>query len=164
LATDDDCRKYVPATLSRSDLAQLVDLFADEPMPPALQRAVTAELRGERIYRKPKLPTPLEVVLTQGLVGFYDAATVKARAIRRDRVAAEKSRPRRELRQPVPPVSAIAVDLLKTWSVVKRNMSPKTVANLVSAARKRAKSDKKQQLKHTRQHGASSAQKKSSRL
>jgi hypothetical protein len=145
-------------------LAQLVDLFADEPMPPALQRAVTAELRGERIYRKPKLPTPLEVVLTQGLVGFYDAATVKARAIRRDRVAAEKSRPRRELRQPVPPVSAIAVDLLKTWSVVKRNMSPKTVANLVSAARKRAKSDKKQQLKHTRQHGASSAQKKSSRL
>ena len=139
LAVDDDCRNYAPATLNRTDLAQLVELFAAEPMPPALKRAVTAELRGQRIYRKPKLLTPIEVIRKVGLVGFYEAAFVAAKAIRRQRVAAEKSRPRRELRRPIPPVSEIAVDLLKSWSVIKPGIAPKTVANLVAAARRRVK-------------------------
>jgi len=143
MATDpslsEEVRKYAHRKLSQSpltndELAELVELFGQEPLPASLNALLTMELRGERKFAPGAkgVKSTLEQVELLMLPRVYPTALAKARSERQRLKKIENNKPRREHRQKVPPAFEIAIDIIKEHFPTLKHMSAKSVANLIS--------------------------------
>lgn len=125
-------------TLTREQLAELVELFKDEPLPDCLRSAVVADLRGTRcrkLGRKQVRRTALEQVELIMLPAAYDEAMNDARAVRQRLKSEARTQPRRAPVTKVPTHRSIALDLVRRRLPSLAGMTDARLTNLVSEVR-----------------------------
>lgn len=123
------------ATLSPEELADLVDDFKDEPLPPSLVQAVGSELRDKRVKRKgaPKArQTSLEQIELAMLPEAYRLAREEAKEDRKT-LSKQRGKPRRrQPAEPLPTISSIACDLVRKRLPTLKSLSDRGLQNLAS--------------------------------
>ena len=149
LGTEPESGDSVSYPLNRGEIAQLVELFKDEPLPDVLRDLVLRELRGERQARPgPKYARTVLLQIEHDLFpSVYETGLRVADRARRHLVAVEKRKKRWERPKPVPTRAAIAACYVRQRLPSMRMLSDKSIANALSA-RKDAK-EKKPRAKRT---------------
>ena len=135
LANEDALREREPQPLTPIEIAELIELFKDEPLPPPLRSLLVRELLGERNFLPgPKgVRTQREIIEMALLPSFYKEAVADARLQREGLKETERAKPRRAKLERVPTVSKLAADLIRTWLPTLKHLSDKGIANKVSA-------------------------------
>lgn len=134
LATED---LFGPATtnpLTGAEIAQLVELFADEALPVSLKTLLFKELKGER-RRKPG-PKPAcstkELIELAMLPSLYRDAVEEAKAERQSLAEVRRLASRRSKISKLPTVSQLASERVRKWLPTLRHLSDKALANKLS--------------------------------
>lgn len=125
-------------TLTRKQLAKLVDHFKDEPLPASLRAALTAELNGKRNRkqgRKHLRQSALERVEQIMLPAAYDEAMKDAVEERKRLKLEAKNHPRRAPMAKIPTRRSIALDLVRKRLPTVADISDPRLTNLVSEIR-----------------------------
>lgn len=125
--------------LKPDQLADLVELFNDEPLPASLRQAVTRHLRGKRVRRQgtPEKRTSVhEQIELIMLPGAY-AEALKDAGVERERLRKLGQRKARyDDPNKLPAASSIACGLVKQWLPTLRDQSDRSLLNLISKVRK----------------------------
>jgi hypothetical protein len=140
LAWEDRLGSRMPDPLSRSELASLLSLFADEPLPRALRGLITARLTSEarvRAGRKPRRLTTYERAQGDLLPIFYRHALQWARAERRRRIAEANRTRRGPSPDSVPPATELACYRIRQQLPRFKDMTTGAILNEVSRAKPR---------------------------
>ena len=125
--------------LTPEELADLVELFRNEPLPENLRAAVTQQLRGKRVRKQGsprKRQSALEQVELFMLPGAY-AEALKDAEIKRSRLRdLGKKQGRYDDPSKLPTASSIACALVKERLPTLRDQSDRSLLNLVSKVKK----------------------------
>ena len=141
LARDHFCKQ---PTLTREQLAELIELFKDEPLPDTLRAAVVADLNGNRSLkqgRKEIQLTLLELVEMVMLPTTYDMAMEEAAHERERLKAVARDLPRRTSVMDIPTKRSIALDLVRKWLPTLKGKSDRSLSNLISNVRRTHKDE-----------------------
>jgi len=125
-------------TLTRDQLAELVELFKDEPLPDSLREALVAELLGKRRRKSGRNSVrrgyreEVERVL---LPCVYDHAMEEVRGIRERLKSEAKKLPRRAAVSKVPTRRSIALDMVRDRLPSFADVNNGRLTNLISEVR-----------------------------
>lgn len=122
-------------TLTRKQLAELVWLFKDEPLPQSLREAVISELNGTRKLkqgRKPVPPSSRETCEQIMLPMVYEQAKKDAVESRKRLQREAQQQPRRAPKAELPKIRSIALDLVRERLPTFKRFSDQRLANLIS--------------------------------
>lgn len=135
LANEDALREHEPQPLTPIEIAHLIELFKEEPLPSTLRNLLVRELLGERkgLPGPKDVRTQREIMELALLPPFYKEAVAEARLQREGLKEAERAKPRRAKIERVSTASKLAADLIRTWLPTLKHMSDKRIANKVSA-------------------------------
>ena len=125
--------------LTPEELADLVELFSEEPLPESLRVAVTAQLRGKRVRKQGsprKRQSALEQVELVMLPGAYAEALKDAEIERTGLRSIGKKRGRYDDPNKLPTASSIACALVKKRLPTLKDQSDRSLLNLVSKVKK----------------------------
>ena len=126
------------ATLRAEQLADLVELFQAEPLPPSLRRAVVAHLRGKRPRRQgvaKSRQTALERLQLFVLPYVYDDALNEANKERERLKESGRKQGRYDDPNRLPAASALACDMVRTCLSTFAAMKNGRLLNLVTEER-----------------------------
>ena len=141
LARDHSCGE---ATLTPDQLADLVQLFRDEPLPESLREAVAQHLRGKRV-RSAGAPRKRETACAQiesiMLPGIYAEASKDAKIERVRLRKLGRKQGRYDNPDRLPTTSAIACYLVRTWLPTLAGLDDRSLQNLVSKSKARLADD-----------------------
>lgn len=148
---------FKQATLTREQLAELVELFKDEPLPESLRAALVDELNGQRCRkqgRKHARQTGREQVELFMLPAVYDEA-MKDAADERERLKSDaKNQPRRASVAKIPTHRSIALGLVRQRLPSLARMSDQRLTNLVSEVRAMLRMDDATEPKQVEESGS----------
>ncbi len=141
LAQENELGRSAPRPLGNDELAQLVELYDDEPLPQALKSILVRELRNERRVRpgrKADLSPPhkLKQLL---LPALYERGTLVARRYRRRLLLIEKRKKRWQLAEQIPTEAEVALRYVRKWLP----LSDKTLANRLTALKDKSERKKR---------------------
>ena len=141
LAQENELGRSAPRPLSNDELAQLVELYDDEPLPQALKSILVRELRNERRGRpgrKADLSPPhkLKQLL---LPALYEHGTLIARRYRRRLLLIEKRKKRWQPAEQIPTEAEVALRYVRKWLP----SSDKTLANRLTALKDKSERKKR---------------------
>ncbi len=125
--------------LTPEELADLVELFSDEPLPDNLRVAVIQHLRGKRLRKqgsRRKRQSALEQVELVMLPGAYAEALKDAEIERTKLRGLGKKKGRYDDPSKLPTASSIACALVKKRLPTLKDQSDRSLLNLVSKAKK----------------------------
>lgn len=132
------------ATLTAEQLAELVDLFRDEPLPDSLRHAVTRHLSGKRLRRqgtpKKRQSTREQVELVM-LPSLYDEALRDAKAERVEMRRSGRKQVRYDDPDRLPAATVLALQKVRRWLPTLADLDDRRLQNLVSEIRARLKDD-----------------------
>lgn len=126
------------ATLTREQLAELVDAFKEEPLPESLRLALIDELmerRGRKQGRKEIQHTALEQVELAMLPGVYDEAMQDAKNERACLKSDAQNQPRRSPETEIPTQREIALQLVRERLPSLSHFTDQRLRNLISTQR-----------------------------
>jgi len=129
---------FEETTLTREQLAELVELFKDEPLPETLRAAVVADLKGDRSLkqgRKKARQTPLEQVELAMLPAAYDIALEDAVPEHERLKEVARNQPRRAPVMKIPTKRAVALELVRKRLPSLKGASDRYLCNLISDKR-----------------------------
>lgn len=123
------------ATLTQDELADLVELFCDEPLPESLRQALVDQLRGKRLRRQgapKKRQTNLELVEYIMLPGAYTEALKDAEAERESLRKHGRKQGRYDDADRLPTAGSIACNLVRKRLPTLAGLSDPSLLNEVS--------------------------------
>ncbi len=132
------------ATLTPQQLADLLDLFSDEPLPDSLRTAITRHLRGKRkrLSGAPKKGTTnREQVERVMLPGAYKEALMEARAERSQLRTFGRKQSRYDDPDRLPTASAMALEKVRRWLPTLADRDDRRLQNMISEVRAELKDD-----------------------
>lgn len=132
------------ATLTAEELADLVELFRDEPLPDSLRHAIVRHLRGKRLRRQGtprKRQSAREQVELIMLPGLYDEALKDAKAEREDMRRTGCKQGRYDDLDRLPAASALALQKVREWLPTLTDLDDRRLRNVISEIRARLKDD-----------------------
>ena len=132
------------ATLTPQQLADLLDLFSDEPLPVSLRTAITRHLRGKRkrLSGAPKKGTTnREQVERVMLPGAYDEALMEARTERSKLRTFGRKQGRYDDPDRLPTASAMALEKVRRWLPTLADRDDRRLHNMISEVRAELKDD-----------------------
>lgn len=135
LAQEHELGRLAPRQLTKDELAQLVELYEDEPLPKALRNLVVLELRNQRPAR-PGRKTGLNSIqrLEQDLLpSVYRRAMRAAAWLRKRLIRREERKMRWQTNEPVPSQTELAMSFVRNRLPSTRDLDDKTIANRLSA-------------------------------
>jgi hypothetical protein len=127
------------ATLTPEELAGLIELFRDEPLPDSLRVAVVTQLRGKRLRRQgaaTKRQTSLEQVEYMMLPAAFDEALQEADAERENLKKRGRRQGRYDDTNRLPKASSIACNLVRKRLPTLSRLTDRSLQNEVSKARR----------------------------
>lgn len=151
LAQEHELGRLAPRQLTKDELAQLVELYDDEPLPKALRNIIVLELRNQRRAR-PGRKAGLNSIqrLEQDLLpSVYRRAMRAAAWLRKLLIRREERKMRWQMKEPVPSQTELAMNFVRSRLPSTRDLDDKTIANRLSAIKDlsekkpRAKADKR---------------------
>jgi hypothetical protein len=123
------------ATLTPRQLAELVDLFRDEPLPESLRRAVARQLRGQRVLKQGaprKGQTAQAEVELMMLPHAYLEAKEESKVERQQMQKSGRKQGRYDDPNRLPTVSSMACDKVRKWLPTLASYKDRRLQNLVS--------------------------------
>lgn len=135
LAQEHELGRLAPRRLTKDELAQLVELYEDEPLPKALRNIIVLELRNQRCAR-PGRKTSLNSIqrLEQDLLPSVYRRAMRAAAWLRKRLSRREERKMRwQTKEPVPSQTELAMNFVRSRLPSTRDLDDKTIANRLSA-------------------------------
>lgn len=132
-------------TLRAEQLADLVEQFEDEPLPPSLRRAVVGHLRGKRLRRQgvsKSRQTALERIQLFVLPLVYDDALNEANKERKRLKESGRKQGRYDDPNRLPSASALACDMVRACLSTFAEVKNGRLLNMVTEERKRREEDK----------------------
>ncbi len=135
LADEDSFGEF---TLRAEQLANLVEWFQDEPLPPSLHRAVVGHLRGKRLRRQgvaKSRQTAFERLQLFVLPFVYDDALEESNKAREKLKASGLKRGRYDDPKRLPAASELACDMVRTTLSTFASVKNRRLLNMVSEER-----------------------------
>lgn len=126
------------ATLTPLQLAKLVELFQDEPLPDSLRMAVVGHLRGRRVRKQGARPKRLSAVeqVEQAMLPDAYAEALQEAEVERARLRSEgKKRARHGDPDKLPTATSLACALVRARLPSFASLSDRSLMNLVSRSR-----------------------------
>ena len=134
-----DEHEFDEVTLTPEELAELIELFRDEPLPDSLRGAVVAQLRGKRLRRQGppiKRQASLELVEYIMLPAAYSEALMEAEAERKRLKEQGRRQGRYDDADRLPTASSIACNLVRKRLPTLAHLTDPSLKNEVSKVKK----------------------------
>ncbi len=129
---------YGVATLTPDQLAELVELFRDEPLPESVRQAVVLHLRGKRVRRQgvpKKRQSGRELIELSILPSVYDDALKRAESERSDLRKLGRKQGRYDDPDRLPTASSMACNVVRKTLPTLKAVRDRRLLNLVSEVR-----------------------------
>lgn len=129
-------------TLTPEQLADLLELFREEPLPDSLRIAISRHLKGKRLRRQgspKKRQTAREQVEVIMLPGTYEEALKDVQAERERMRSTGRKQGRYDVPDRLPAASVMALDKVREWLPTLAGLDDRRLQNMITEIRAQLK-------------------------